>query len=433
MADEGGATKFQPRTRQLLRDDIVKEVEIVLVGIGGYGATYLGPLLDANVRGDVRLAGAVDPAPERCGRLDELKGRGVALYDDIAGFYADRTADLAVICAPIHLHAPCTCLALSRGSSVLCEKPLAATIQEARRMADAEAASPGFVAIGYQWSFSDAIQALKRDVMAGEFGRPIRLRTLVSWPRRRSYYKRNSWAAAVKSPDGAWVLDSPANNATAHFLHNMFYVLGPTREASDRPVDVQAELYRANDIENYDTAAIRCHTEAGAEVLFYTLHPTAERIGPAFHYEFEQATVSYGWDGGSLIVAELRDGTRRDYGSPEAARLNKLWQSVGAVKGGERVACGIEAATAQTLCINGAQESVEEVASFPGDLLHVDEQDDGDRLTWVDGLFESFERCCERGILPAEDPAVSWARPGRVVDLTGYTSFPSGSGARDGR
>ncbi len=403
----------------------MKKVEIVLVGIGGYGGAYVGSVLDAHARGYVRLVGAVDPAPERCGRLDELKELGIGLYDDIAGFYAERTADLAVISAPIHLHAPCTCLALDRGSSVLCEKPLTATIQDAMRMADAEAASPGFAAIGYQWSFSAAIQALKRDMIAGDFGRAVRLRTLVAWPRTKWYFGRNDWAAAIKSPDGAWVLDSPANNATAHFLHNMFYVLGPTRETSDRPVDVQAELYRANEIANYDTAAIRCHTQSGAEVLFYTTHAVTERIGPSFHYEFEHATVSYGWSDEPVIVAELRDGTRREYGDPSAANRDKLWRSIEAVKGGEPVACGIEAATAQTLCINGAQESVDEIATFPADLVRVDEEENGDLQTWVDGLFASFESCFERGILPAEHPDISWARPGRVVDLTGYTSFPT--------
>jgi len=407
----------------------VREIEIVLAGIGGYGGSYLAALLAAPAEQAVRLVGAADPAPERCAQLDELKERGVPIYDDIADFYSERAADLAVIAAPIHLHAPCTCLALSRGSSVLCEKPLAATIQEARRMAEAEAASPGFVAIGYQWSFSDAIQSLKRDVMAGEFGRPVRLRTWLAWPRPRSYYTRNNWAAAIKSPDGAWVLDSPANNATAHFLHNMFYVLGPTRETSDRPVDVQAELYRANEIENYDTAAIRCHTERGAEILFYTTHAVAERVGPVFCFEFEKATVSYDSDGGSSVAAEFQDGTRRDYGDPNAAGTNKLWQSVAAARTGERVACGIEAATAQTLCINGAQESAR-IAGFPEDLVRIEDCGGGDRLTWVGGLRETLEQCYSRGVLPAECPGLTWARAGAKIGLAGYSSFPSRSAGR---
>ena len=407
----------------------MKEVEIVVAGIGGYGGSYLAALLAAPAQQGVRLVGAVDPAPERCARLDDLTERGVPIYDDLAGFYAERAADLAVLAVPIHLHAPCTCLALSRGSSVLCEKPLAAVVQEARRMAEAEAASPGFVAVGYQWSFSDAIQSLKRDIMAGALGRAVRLRTWLAWPRPRSYYGRSDWAAAIRSPDGAWVLDSPANNATAHYLHNMFYVLGPARETSDRPVDVQAELYRANEIENYDTAAIRCHTECGAEILFYTTHAVAERVGPALCFEFEKATVSYDSDSDSSIVAEFADGRRREYGNPFDGAMDKLWESADAVRTGERVACGVAAASAQTLCINGAQESAE-IAAFPRDLVCVEDRGDGDRLTWVDGLREALKQCYDRGVLPAECPGLTWARAGAKIGLAGYSSFPSRSAER---
>ena len=40
----------------------------------------------------------------------------------------------------------------------------------------------------------------------------------------------------------------------------MLYVLGKTPDTSAQPHSVTAELYRANPIENYDTAAIRCTT-----------------------------------------------------------------------------------------------------------------------------------------------------------------------------
>ena len=46
------------------------------------------------------------------------------------------------------------------------------------------------------------------------------------WPRDERYYSRNGWAGVKRTNDGTWILDSPTNNACAHFLHNMFYVLG---------------------------------------------------------------------------------------------------------------------------------------------------------------------------------------------------------------
>jgi len=399
-------------------------VRIVLVGVGGYGEAYLREVLDAGAARGVELVGAADPEPERCEGLGELRRREVPLYPTLSEFYREREADLAVISAPIHLHAPLTCEALEHGSHVLCEKPLAATAQDGLRMAAAAAAAGRSVAIGYQWSYSDAIQAFKGDVMAGRFGRPVRLRTVALWPRREPYYRRNRWAGARKSAGGAWVLDSPANNATSHFLHNMFYVLGETRETSARPVEIQAELYRAKPIENYDTAALRCRTASGVEILFYTTHSVAESRGPVSCFEFEEATVTYDENHGQDLVARFRDGAEQSYGNPQDGRMNKLWESVAAVRSGGPMACPVEAALSQTVCVNGAHESVPEIAPFPAELVQATESDEG-RLVWVAGLYEALLDCYERGVLPAEHGALSWARPGRTVDLHAYRTFPS--------
>ena len=57
--------------------------------------------------------------------------------------------------------------------------------------------------------------------------------------------------------DGRWVMDSPAANALSHFLQLPLYLLGPSMNQAATPVKVEAELYRANSIENYDTCSIR--------------------------------------------------------------------------------------------------------------------------------------------------------------------------------
>lgn len=406
-----------------------QEVKIALVAIGGYGSTYVKRLLEADADRAVRIVAGIDPAPQRSGHLEELQieelqARGATIYPDMESFYAaGETADLTIISSPIHFHAPQTCLALKNGSHVLCEKPLCATVQEAAEMAAAEQKAGRFVAIGYQWSFSDAIQSLKQDIMSGLLGKPRRLKTVLFWPRALSYYQRGRWAGALKSADDSWVLDSPANNATAHYLFNMFYVLGATRESSAIPVDVQAELYRAKPTENYDTAAIRCHTAAGAEILFYTTHAVVKGGGPIFQYEFEKATVEFGPESGNEIVARFSDGTVKSYGNPnETAEANKLWQCVESVRTGESVACTIAAARAQTLCINGAQES-SAVNAFPQELIRTTEEDDNCH-TWAEGLFEAFNECYERNILPAEHGGISWAQPGKIIPLSDYTHFP---------
>lgn len=397
-----------------------KDITVAMVALGGYGNFYLKALFEQAAAHNVRLVAGIDPNPVGCRYLDTFQDVGIPIYPNLERFYAESSADLVMIAAPIHLHLPFTLTALAHGSSVLCEKPISGTIQEAIQMAEAAEQATNFVAIGYQWSYSESIQALKQDVIAGVLGKPVRLRTKVFWPRPASYFARNNWAAKLKGANGRWVLDSPAQNATAHYLHNCFYVLGAARESSAWPVDVQAELYRANDIENYDAAAIRCHTEDGTEILFYTAHPVPDNIGPILRYEFEHAVVEYeAWKG--AMIAHFHDGQVKDYGDPFADDTSKLWQAADAVRLGHApgeapIACDVKAATPHVLCINGAQESGWDIVEFPEDLrcyrrnIEMD-----DSLTWITGLQQAFETCFDQGMLPSELGTLSWAKPGDMV------------------
>jgi len=392
------------------------ELSIALVGIGGYGIHYVTPLLDAVNTNSFLIVAAVDPVPSACKRLADLEARRVPSFPSMDEFQRAGRADLTVICTPLHLHAPQTIAALERGSHVLCEKPLCATPDEAVAMAQARDRAGKHVAIGYQWSFSRAIQQLKSDILAGALGKPKRLRSLVLWPRDEAYYRRNRWAGAIKDARGNWVLDSPVNNACAHYLHNMLYVLGPQTGRSATPTRVTAELYRAHPIENYDTAALRCWTQGGVEILFIVSHATAVTRGPIFSYEFERATVDFSDKPGAAIVARFADGATKSYGTPNEQRDRKLWLTIDAIRRSEEPLCGIEAAAAHTKCVWAAQQSTGEIGSFPQSLVQITGAS-GARRTVVSGLSEVLERGYEQWKLPSE-MGVSWAQSAREISIT---------------
>jgi predicted dehydrogenase len=408
-------------------------VSLVMVGVGGMGAAYLEALLARKDEGLFRIAGAVDPQPNRCKQYVEMRAMGVPCFVSLQDFYRNRKADLAVLSSPIQAHMPQTMLGLSKGSHVLCEKPAAGTIQEVRAAAEAERAAGRWVAVGYQWSFSRAVQALKADVRAGLLGAPKTFKCLYLWPRDEGYYARNGWAGRKRDAEGAWVLDSPVQNAMAHDLHNMFYILGAGTDASARPVEVEAELYRANAIENFDTAALRTRTAEGVELLFLVSHASDEDRGPVVRYEFERGVVRCD-SRTSGLWAELADGTRKDYGVPDDEPMAKLWRSVaGAREEGARPLCGLEAAASQTLCMNGAQDSMPDVREFPAGLVRsvegtgkprLDVAAPGARRRVVDGLDEALAACFEAGKLPSE-MGVPWSARGEKIDLREYASFPS--------
>jgi len=396
-------------------------VKLALVGLGGYGLVYLEGLLDQKRNDDFRIVAGIDPEPQRCTRLQELKAMEVPIFHSMDEFFNKGTADLVIISSPIQMHLPQTRFALSRGSNVLCEKPLGATIQEAGQMIKARDDAKKFVAIGYQWSFSDAIQALKRDIQSGVLGAAKRLKTIALWPRGKAYYTRNNWAGKLKDEKGNWVLDSPANNALAHYLHNMLYILGDQVDSSAKPVSVTAELYRANPIENYDTFAARVVTQSDVEILFYGSHAIEEERGPVITYEFENATVNYNGRN-SNMVAHFSDGSVKNYGTPDDDQVKKMWDAIRAVQTGEKIVCGPEAASSQTLCVNGMQESMPEIVNFPNEQISI-RGEIGDKIKYVKGLKDSLLECYEKNALPGE-LGFEWSKSGKEIDLRNYHEFP---------
>ena len=400
-----------------------KPVSLVLVGIGGMGAVYLSALLENREKRDVRLVGAVDPQPQKCPYLEKLRAGGIAVFSSLEEFYARRRADLAVVSSPIQFHCDQTRLALSRGSQVLCEKPAAATVQDVERMKDAEQRAGKRVAVGFQWSFSASIQALKRDIQKGIYGRPRRLKCLYLWPRNEAYYRRNEWAGKVRDAEGRWVLDSPVSNAMAHDLHNMFYILGGERENANLPVRVEAELLRGHAIENFDTAALRCFTGDGVEILFYVSHAVSIDTGPVMSYEFERGSV--GGAGRGADIMGTSPAGEKNYGCPDKQPLRKLWETIDSVNGGLLPACGLEAALGLTLAANGAQDSCSQPVDFPPEIIRL-RGEPGSRDVLVPGLAEVLHECFVRNALPSE-LGISWSRKGRTVSLRGYGYFPGGS------
>jgi predicted dehydrogenase len=399
-------------------------VGVLMVAIGGYGCHYLRTLVDDVGPARARLAGVVDPEARQSPAWPIVERLGVPVYATVEEFYrAGHHADLAVIASPIQWHAPQACVALEHGADVLCDKPLAATVQEADAVIDARDRSGRWMLLGYQWSFSAAIRALKRDILGGLFGRPVRFRTLCCWPRDLAYYRRNDWAGRLRDArDARWVLDSPANNAMAHFLHNLLFLAGSEAGAAARPRVVQAETYRAFPIDSCDTVACRVITEHRLEILFCASHATRSPIEPRFRLDFEDGRVSFGEDG-PTIVARDHKGNSKDYGAPDdTPQFQKLFDAIEAAGRSVAGVCGPEAASAQTLAINGIHESVAASAPFPPSLVVNDTR--AGRL-FVDDLDDVLRRCYESARLPGE-AGVAWARPGRPVDLNGYRWFPGG-------
>jgi predicted dehydrogenase len=399
-------------------------VDVVLSGgARGYGKQYLDELLIRAEQRKLRIAGVVDPVPFEEERTLELKKLNIPLFASLNDFYQEgHQADLAIISSPIQYHCEQACLAMENGSHVLVEKPVAPTMEQLEQMIEKRDQCNKMVGVGYQWAFTQAIQALKRDILEGTFGKPVRLKTIVLWPRDFAYYGRNSWAGKLKDREERWVLDSVAANATAHFLQNMFFILGDAMNTSALPEKVVAEAYRANSIENFDTCAIRAYTQDNTEVLYIATHAVAKREqkGPVFEYEFEKATIRFG----SLpeqqeqtpqgIHALFKDGSVKKYGYSDN-HFNKIDVMVESIESGkDDIPCGLETASAHTLCIHAIHQSVKDIPTFAPELITNDQEQ---QMIYVDGLAAALRACYLDWQLPHE-AQLPWAKAGALIELS---------------
>ena len=370
-----------------------KKVKVVCVGIGGYASVYWKALF-SSAANNFEIVGAVDPYAESAKDFEEIKRRGIPIYADMADFYAEHSADLAIITTPIHLHTRQMLFALEHGSNVLCEKPLSGVSADAEIIERRAAELGKFVMIGYQWSYAPAILALKADVLSGKLGAPEFLKTKILWPRKKEYFKRGSgWAGKLLARDGTVINDSVAANACAHYLHNMLFVCGPEYFAAEAK-NVKADLLRVNDIENFDNATVSFELENGAKCLFIATHSTDKNINPMFEYRFEKATVTYD-ENTKDIVAYFADGEEKHYGNPFAGGSDGGKARIaieGCLTPGFKPVCTPYTAAAHTRCI-------ETIQTYPIHSVNPEYIRDNGDLLYVEGLTAATTECYEKEIM----------------------------------
>lgn len=344
----------------------MKKTDTVLVGIGGYGNGYVKEAFDGASREFVNVVAAVEPFPDSAKNIGLIRERNIPVYCSLEEFLRHGKAELAVLCTPIAFHAEQIIACMEHGMDVLCEKPLCADEKDIDRIRAVRDKTGKHLLVGFQWSCNPAILAAKRDITAGIYGKPTELKTLVLFPRGDSYFHRSTgWAGKIYDAEGRAVYDSVANNAAAHYLHNLFFMMGDAPCNSRMPDDVYAELGRANPIENFDTAVISCKIN-GAEATFIASHATREEVNPVFRFTFERGVIfnvsPFPPENAAAdaepdeIIGILADGSRRSYGKAlGGGDFSKLGIAARIAQGVPMDGCTLEGAEVHTRVISHIQ------------------------------------------------------------------------------
>lgn len=393
-----------------------RKIKIVLTGLNGYGKNFITALLKEENLNRVELVGVVSRNPKASEHYEDLVKRGIWLYTSLEACLAENQVDLAVITTPMHIHYEEVMCALRHGVNVFCEKPLAPTIDECLEIQKVAKEQGKFVAVGFQWSYSKAIQQLKKDILNGRYGKVKSIKTIVSWNRPKRYFKESNWRGKIKGEDGKYILESVMSNGAAHFLHNLFFLCGETMQQSAYPISIQGEGYRAHQVEGYDTVFLRMLTSKGQELLYLATIAAKQVKRPRFTMELEKAVINFPEGGEENIVVHTQLGEEIIYGSPEEGRFEHFLKVAEAIHTKEEVPCSIETILPHTIAVNAAMEYIP-VCDFPRQLIYEDEN-----YLYVKGLEEVLELCYETKKLPNE-LEVGWSTPNKNVMIRNYYAF----------
>jgi len=143
----------------------------VRAGVIGVGGIALGKHLPALARLDnVKITAFFDIDKERARKgLSDFGGQGAKVYEDYHDLLAAKL-DVVHICTPNNSHAGIAIEALEAGCHVMCEKPMATTAADARRMVAAARKAGKKLTIGYQSRYRPDALYMKKLVEQGELG-----------------------------------------------------------------------------------------------------------------------------------------------------------------------------------------------------------------------------------------------------------------------
>jgi predicted dehydrogenase len=402
-----------------------KPLNIACLATGGYGGKLINSLVKCVAPDRAWLVAVCSMEPPTPLVARHLRSTGATIYDSIDGVLDHPGLDAVMIPTSIDSHLPFTVAALERGLHVHCEKPITATVQDAYKMIEARNRAGRLVTVGYQDHYASITTWAKQKILDGAIGRVKQVTVSACWPRSDSYYGRNNWAGAVKR-QGAWVLDSPANNALSHEINIPLFVTGPSMSESNRATRLEAELYRARDIENFDTCAMRCATEQGPEILILLTHAAAHGHGPVTEFIGEAGMLRRTNRAKFELIrdGEVVETCEQDEPGPHGHMLNHF---VDAVAGESDVLlCRIENAIAPLVVVNAASQCapVHDIDAAHSRRLPLKPDDDpNDMVCAIEGIEAVFAQCVERFSLPSETGQAPWAHPPGRIDLADYRAF----------
>lgn len=224
-------------------------LKFAIVGCGRISQRHAQLLGQRQVEG-AELVGVCDILPERAKTTGEQQR--VPFFTDMDEMVKATNPDVVVVLTPSGLHAEHVIRLAKHRKHIVCEKPMALTLESADAMIRACDAAGVKLFVVKQNRFNLPVQKLRDSLDRGRFGKIVMGTVRVRWCRPQAYYDQDSWR-------GTWAQDGGVlANQASHHIDLLEWMMG----------DVESVFAKARtalvNVETEDTAVAVLQFSSGA-------------------------------------------------------------------------------------------------------------------------------------------------------------------------
>ena len=206
-------------------------------------------------------------------------------YTSLEDMLRNEEADALLVCTPNGLHAAHSISGLKAGVHVLCEKPMAISKVDCKRMIKAAANAKKHLLIVKQNRLNPPVAAVKELLTKNKLGKIYSIQVNCFWNRGAKYYQQSNWRG-TKELDGGVLFTQ-----FSHFIDLLYWFFGDVKTVKGFTANVAHQQL----IEVEDTGVFSFVTKAGVPgTLHYSTNTKHKNYEGSITILAEKATIKIG-------------------------------------------------------------------------------------------------------------------------------------------
>jgi predicted dehydrogenase/nucleoside-diphosphate-sugar epimerase len=273
---------------------------VAIVGLGKMGLLHASIL---NILPSAQVVGLVDQ-DESLGAHLRSMGLQAPFYKSIDEVMGQSSVDAVFVCTPAFTHYPIARQLVEKNLNIFLEKPLAESLDSARKICDLLKDRSIIHAVGYMKAHNPIYERARQIVSAGVLGKDILFRSTL-------------YLSQVFAPKRGWVYDPKKSgggivaNSTCHLLYLLYRLFGPTRSVCG-----QTRRLHSEQVEDAATALLEFDNGVAG-----TMDTSWSTPG----YPVEQTEIFLQGSGGILEINDTRLRLNLNEGTSEYPKGWTTW------------------------------------------------------------------------------------------------------------